>query len=99
MILVQKARLARVQFSKLAARRNLVDAKRRVEKLLQVSTYDGDTTRPDATDKKDVFELQHLHLLSCLETTTASHCTLSPSRQTAMIYYLLVVVIYLLLLQ
>jgi len=33
---------------------------------------DGDATQAAVADKKDVFELQHLHLLSCLETTTVS---------------------------
>jgi len=54
---------------KLAARRNLVDAKRRVENQLQEM---GVAARTHVVDKKDVFELQHLHLLSCLETTTVS---------------------------
>ena len=55
---------------KLAARRNLVDAKRRVENQLQEM---GVAARTHVVDKKDVFELQHLHLLSCLETTTVSY--------------------------
>ena len=67
---VQKARLARLQQAKLSARRNLVDAKRRAENQLQQSSMDDSNIR--VIDKKDVFELQHLHLLSCLETTTVS---------------------------
>jgi len=36
-------------------------------------------TRAAVADKKDAFELQHLHLLGCLETTTVSHSQPSPS--------------------
>jgi len=80
----QKARLARLHQSKLAARRAVADGTRRFDEwqrrcglLTAASTDRRDaltttTSSVDVSDalplaKKDLFELQHFHLLRCLE--------------------------------
>jgi Domain of unknown function (DUF3399) len=77
---VQKARLARLHQTKLAARKALVDGKQRIESWqksgLLKTPDDGDNTVAMQSDfssrltKKDIFEIQHYHLLNCLERTT-----------------------------
>jgi len=88
----QKARLARIHQSKLAARRAIADGTRRFDEWQRrrcgttsdLTTFGDHRGAPRAnTDhvttaaaaqsplaKKDLFELQHFHLLRCLEHTT-----------------------------
>ena len=86
----QKARLLRLQQSKLAARRAIAEGTRRFDEwqrrcgqraadatttpsdrrdaVVTRSSMDGSAGQPLA--KKDLFDLQHCHLLKCLEHTT-----------------------------
>lgn len=88
----QKARLSRLQQSKLAARRAIAEGTRRFDEWQRTCgprTVDTTTTSSDRRDavvtrssmnssagqplgKKDLFELQHFHLLKCLEYTTVT---------------------------
>lgn len=76
----QKARLSRLHQSKLAARRAIAEGTRRFDEWQR---HTANTTTlsdrrdvvvnrfsEDGSDKKDLFELQHFHLLKCLERTT-----------------------------
>ena len=76
----QKARLSRLHQSKLAARRAIAEGTRRFDEWQRHTANtttlsdrrDVVVTRfsDDGSDKKDLFELQHFHLLKCLERTT-----------------------------
>lgn len=66
--LLQKARLARIRMAKNASGAAFITSKKRAEEVvlaresgLEVDDY-----------KEDIFELQHHHLLTCLEKTTVS---------------------------
>jgi len=82
----QKARLSRLQQSKLAARRAIAEGTRRFDEWQRrCRQHAADTTTLSLSDrrdaaitrfsadgsvKKDLFQLQHFHLLKCLEHTT-----------------------------
>jgi hypothetical protein len=81
--MIQKARLARLHQTKLTARKALVDGKRRIDNWQKSGMLkmpeDGDSrTAAIHSDlssrltKKDIFEIQHYHLLNCLERTTVN---------------------------
>jgi len=83
---VQKARLSRLQQSKLAARRAIAEGTQRFDEWQRRCAAQQDTSNTltvvdrrdavvtkfsvDGSAKKDLFELQHFHLLKCLEHTT-----------------------------
>jgi len=73
-IILQKARLIRLHQAKLAARKALVEGKQRIESWhksgVGLNTDDSNEDFSSRLTKKDVFEIQHYHLLSCLEKTT-----------------------------
>jgi len=86
-VFVQKARLSRLQQSKLAARRAIAEGTQRFDEwqrrcaqhaaadtttLTVADRRDAVVTKfcVDGSAKKDLFELQHFHLLKCLEHTT-----------------------------
>lgn len=67
-LLLQKARLARIRMAKNASGAAFLNSKKRAEEImiaresgLELDEY-----------KEDIFEMQHHHLLSCLEKTTVS---------------------------
>lgn len=66
----QKARLARIRIAKAGAGAAFVSKKKAAEARLaaQESGLDID----DSYREEDIFELQHHHLLRCLEKTTVS---------------------------
>ena len=66
---MQKARLHRIKMAKQASNQAYVRAKREMEEA-EMRRQNGE---PDMdTSDKDVFEVQHHHLLNCLEKTTVS---------------------------
>lgn len=67
---LQKARLARIRIAKAGAGAAFVSKKKAAEARLaaQESGLDVD----DSNREEDIFELQHHHLLRCLEKTTVS---------------------------
>lgn len=71
---VQKARLARIRIAKASSGAAFVTKKKAVEARLaaQESGLEIDDGKED-----DIFELQHHHLLRCLEKTTVSHFVMS----------------------
>ncbi|PAA93428.1 hypothetical protein BOX15_Mlig001864g2 [Macrostomum lignano] len=77
----KKARLARIKMAKNASGAAFISSKKRAEErrrahaeLLQAaaaaSDADGQGGQLELPDETDVFELQHHHLLTCLERTT-----------------------------
>jgi len=72
---VQKTRLARIHAAKAMANKTFLQGKQKAEALLMAreSGLDG---MEDLNDV-DVFQLQHHHLLTCLERTTVSLATSS----------------------
>ena len=73
-IYVQKLRLARLLNAKLLSNKSFLRNKRRVEALLTSRGQNGGDLDPDLEPtpgyEVDMFQLQHHHLLSCLEQTT-----------------------------
>lgn len=69
---LQKARLARIRIAKGAAGAAFANRKKAAEARLaaQESGIELDENYND----DDIFELQHHHLLRCLEKTTVSSC-------------------------
>ena len=67
---LQKARLARIRIAKASSGAAFVSKKKAAEARLaaQESGLDID----DSYHQEDIFELQHHHLLRCLEKTTVS---------------------------
>ena len=65
----QKARLARIQIAKATSGAAFVSKKKAAEaKMAQRAANGGE----EAETKEDIFEMQHHHLLRCLEKTTVS---------------------------
>jgi crotonobetainyl-CoA:carnitine CoA-transferase CaiB-like acyl-CoA transferase len=71
---LQKARLARIRIAKASSGAAFVSKKKAAEARLaaQESGLDMD----DTYHPEDIFELQHHHLLRCLEKTTVSQLCL-----------------------
>jgi len=65
---VQKTRLARIHAAKLLANKTFLRGKQKAEALL-LARESGLEGTEDLNDV-DVFQLQHHHLLTCLERTT-----------------------------
>ena len=73
---LQKARLARIQIAKATSGAAFVSKKKAAEAKMAAKAAGMPV---DDNFKEDVFELQHHHLLRCLEKTTVR--TLSPTRR------------------
>ena len=67
--LLQKARLARIQIAKATSGAAFVSKKKAAEAKMAAKAAGMPI---DENYKEDVFELQHHHLLRCLEKTTVS---------------------------
>jgi len=67
---VQKTRLARIHSAKVLANKTFLRGKQKAEAILLARESGLDNTE-DLNDV-DVFQLQHHHLLTCLERTTVS---------------------------
>lgn len=67
---VQKTRLARIHAAKVLANKTFLRGKQKAEAILLARESGLDNTE-DLNDV-DVFQLQHHHLLTCLERTTVS---------------------------
>ena len=67
---MQKTRLARIHAAKALANKTFLRGKQKAEALLLARESGLDSTE-DLNDV-DVFQLQHHHLLTCLERTTVS---------------------------
>jgi len=67
---LQKARQARIQMTKTASRKTFLANKRRFEARLQMMQDGDEAIDADSCTGEDVFQLQHHHLLACLERTT-----------------------------
>ena len=64
----QKARLARIRMAKNASGAAFISSKKRHEDRMAARAAGIDVPLKD----EDVFEVQHHHLLNCLEKTTVS---------------------------
>ena len=67
---LQKARLARIQIAKATSGAAFVSKKKSAEARLAAKEAGMPV---DDDGKEDIFELQHHHLLRCLEKTTVRH--------------------------
>ena len=65
----QKARLARIRMAKNASGAAFIQGKKRNQERMQARESG---LEEDEFKDEDVFELQHHHLLTCLERTTVS---------------------------
>ena len=65
----QKARLARIQIAKATSGAAFVSKKKAAEAKMAARQANGGE---DKDTKEDIFEMQHHHLLRCLEKTTVS---------------------------
>ena len=66
----QKARLARIQIAKATSGAAFVSKKKAAEAKMAARAAHG--TEDGMDTKEDIFEMQHHHLLRCLEKTTVS---------------------------
>ena len=66
---LQKARLARIQIAKATSGAAFVSKKKAAEAKMAERAANGGE---EAETKEDIFEMQHHHLLRCLEKTTVS---------------------------
>ena len=71
-ICFQKARLARIHMAKNASGAAFLQAKKKVEERI-MARQQGHATDDGFDEKDDTFDLQHHHLLTCLEKTTVSN--------------------------
>ena len=69
---LQKARLARIQIAKATSGAAFVSKKKAAEARMAERAANGQP-EIDNSGKEDIFEMQHHHLLRCLEKTTVSH--------------------------
>lgn len=67
---LQKARLARIRIAKASSGAAFVSKKKAAEARL--AAQESGIELDDTYREEDIFELQHHHLLRCLEKTTAS---------------------------
>lgn len=67
---LQKARLARIRIAKAGAGAAFVSKKKAAEARL--AAQESGLELDDSYRDEDIFELQHHHLLRCLEKTTVS---------------------------
>ena len=68
MLLLQKARLARIRIAKASSGAAFVIKKKAAEARL--AALESGLVPDDSYKEEDIFELQHHHLLRCLESTT-----------------------------
>lgn len=68
--LLQKARLARIRIAKASSGAAFVSKKKAAEARL--AAQESGLQLDDNYKEEDIFELQHHHLLRCLEKTTVS---------------------------
>ncbi|ESO91403.1 hypothetical protein LOTGIDRAFT_105753 [Lottia gigantea] len=66
----KKARLARIRWAKNASGAAFLNSKKRAEEMLLAQEQGVELD--DTFKEQDIFEMQHHHLLSCLEKTTVS---------------------------
>jgi len=78
----QKTRLARIHAAKALANKTFLRGKQKAEALLLARESGLENT--DDLNDVDVFQLQHHHLLTCLERTTVSLAVSSFSRLTSL---------------
>ena len=69
--MAQQSRLARMRMSKYISSNALIELKRRVEQRAEEMANDPLQAEKGYVNG-DVFQLQHQHLISCLEKTTVS---------------------------
>lgn len=69
-IVLQKARLARIRIAKASSGAAFVSKKKAAEARL--AAQESGIELDDNYREEDIFELQHHHLLRCLEKTTVS---------------------------
>lgn len=77
----QKARIARIRIAKATSGAAFLTKKKETEARLQAvhdAIEGGEDGRPSTTVGDDIFELQHHHLLQCLERTTVSFWAWNP---------------------
>ena len=68
---LQKARLARIQIAKATSGAAFVSKKKAAEAKMAARAAGLEV---DENEKEDIFEMQHHHLLRCLEKTTVGEC-------------------------
>lgn len=73
-VCLQKARLARIRIAKASSGAAFVSKKKAAEARL--AALESGLAPDDSYREEDIFELQHHHLLRCLEKTTVSSCIL-----------------------
>ncbi|GFO44457.1 hypothetical protein PoB_007096200 [Plakobranchus ocellatus] len=66
----KKAREARINMAKNASSAGFISAKKRAEEAMLAQEAGLELDEDDHTRKNDIFEIQHHHLLTCLEKTT-----------------------------
>ena len=71
LVFLQKARLARIQIAKATSGAAFVSKKKAAEARMAERAANGQP-EIDNNGKEDIFEMQHHHLLRCLEKTTVS---------------------------
>ena len=69
-LFLQKARLARIRIAKASSGAAFVSKKKAAEARL--AAQESGLELDDSFKQEDIFELQHHHLLRCLEKTTVS---------------------------
>jgi len=72
LVMLQKARLARIRIAKASSGAAFVSKKKAAEARLAAQEGGGGLQLEELYKEEDIFELQHHHLLRCLEKTTVS---------------------------
>lgn len=68
LMVLQKARLARIRIAKASSGAAFVNKKKAAE--ARIAAQESGIELDDSCREEDIFELQHHHLLRCLEKTT-----------------------------
>lgn len=74
---MQRARLTRVQMAKASAVKAFINTKRKTQQIL--SALQNEDASGVQLKNEDLFQLQHHHMLTCLEKTTVQH---TPERRS-----------------
>lgn len=82
----QKARLARIRIAKASSGAAFVSKKKAAEARL--AAQESGLQLDDNYKEEDIFELQHHHLLRCLEKTTVSWTFSTCTRIIAILYFI-----------
>lgn len=72
---LQKARLARIRIAKASSGAAFVSKKKAAEARL--AAQESGLDMEDSYHQEDIFELQHHHLLRCLEKTTVGEISIT----------------------